>query len=58
MARQVQPAKPLDTWKEIIGDVEDQIPPSDQACEVNSAHFQASEVEADEFESIYLWFLA
>ena len=58
MARQAQPAKPLYTWKEISGDIEDEVQSSDQACELISAQFQASEVDADEFESIYLWFLA
>jgi hypothetical protein len=58
MIRQAQPAKTLYTWKEISGDVEDEISTSEQACEVNSAQILASEVDADEFESIYLWFLA
>jgi hypothetical protein len=57
-ARQAQPAKPSYTWKEIFGDAGDENPTSDQACEVNPAQFQTPEVDADEFESVYLWFLA
>jgi hypothetical protein len=58
MAKQAQPTNPSYTWKEISGDFEDEILTSDQACELNSTQIQASEVDADEFESIYLWFLA
>jgi hypothetical protein len=56
--RQAQPAKPSYTWKEIFGDAGDGDPTPNQACEVNPAQFQTPEVDADEFESVYLWFLA
>jgi hypothetical protein len=57
-ARWAQPAKPSYTWKEVFGDVEEEGLTSDQICEINSAQFHVSEVDADEFESVYLWFLA
>jgi hypothetical protein len=46
------------TWKEVFGDVEDENLVSGQACKLNLARFQAPEVDADEFEAVYLWFLA
>lgn len=57
-ARPAQPAKTTYTWKEAFGDVEDETPISVQACKLNLARFQAPEVDADEFEAVYLWFLA
>jgi hypothetical protein len=58
MVKQAQPANPPYAWKEISGDIDDEVQSSNQACDLISAQFQASEVDADEFESIYLWFLA
>ncbi len=57
-ARRAQPAKSSYTWKEVFGDVEEEGLTSIQTCEINSARFHAPEVDADEFESVYLWFLA
>lgn len=57
-AQQAQPAKTSYIWMEVFGDAGDENSTLDQVCEINSSQFQAPEVAADEFESIYLWFLA
>jgi hypothetical protein len=57
-ARQAHPARTSYTWKEVFGDAWDGTSTSDQACETNPIQSQAPEVAADEFETIYLWFLA
>jgi predicted secreted protein len=56
--RQAQPIKTSYTWKEIFGDLEGENSTFDQTCEINSVQFHAPAVAADEFESVYLWFLA
>jgi hypothetical protein len=56
--RQAQPAKTCYTWKEVFGDAGDESPIPDQACEVDLARFQEPEIATDEFEAVYLWFLA
>ncbi len=57
-ASPAKPARISFTWKEIFGDAGDENLTSDQTCEINSAQFHAPGVDADEFESVYLWFLA
>jgi hypothetical protein len=57
-ARQTQPVKTAYVWKEVFGDAGDENPTSDQTREINPTQFLAPEVDADEFESVYLWFLA
>lgn len=56
--RQAQPGKTCYTWKEVLGDAGDESPIPDQACEENLARFQDPEIATDEFEAVYLWFLA
>ena len=56
--RPAQPAKTTYSWKEVFGDAEDESPGSVQTCEGDLTRFQMPEVDADEFESVYLWFLA
>jgi glycogen debranching enzyme len=53
-----QPAKSSYTWMEVFGDVEDEDSVPGQPCEINSSQFYIPEVDVDEFESVYLWFLA
>lgn len=55
---QQQPAKHLYTWDEIFGDSGEESSIAGQVGEANLDLFQAPEIDADEFEAVYLWFLA